>query len=114
MRNSWPVTFSTFNGGEHWVRLLFLNLFLLGIDSAFSLLEGIITCVQDVVFLNRIPKWAVAAAAALCGWLLSFIYATDAGLTFLDVCDYYINFVMVIIGFAESFGVGWIYGIEGM
>lgn len=37
---TWPVVFGTFKGGEHWVRLLLFDLFLLGIDSAFSILEG--------------------------------------------------------------------------
>ena len=30
----------------------------------------------------------------------------------LDTIDFYINFVMLIIGFFETFSVGWIYGIE--
>ena len=37
---TWPVVFGSLPGGEHWVRLLFFDLFLLGIDSAFSILEG--------------------------------------------------------------------------
>jgi len=40
---TWPVVFGQLTGGEHWVRLLFVDLFLLGIDSAFSILEGPIT-----------------------------------------------------------------------
>jgi hypothetical protein len=35
------VVLSQLPGGIHWVRLLFLNLMLLGIDSAFALLEGV-------------------------------------------------------------------------
>lgn len=38
---TWPVVFGTFSGGIHWVRLLFINLFLLGIDSGFSILESV-------------------------------------------------------------------------
>lgn len=32
---TWPVILGTLPGGEHWVRLLFFDLFLLGIDSGF-------------------------------------------------------------------------------
>lgn len=38
--------------------------------------------------------------------------ATDAGLFFLDSVDFYINFCLLLIGFFESFGAGWVYGIE--
>ena len=38
--------------------------------------------------------------------------ATDAGLFFLDSVDFYINFCLLLIGFFESAGAGWVYGIE--
>lgn len=109
---TWPVVFSTFTGGEHWVRLLFLNLVLLGIDSAFSLLEGVVTCLGDTTLCKNIPKWMVSAFVCIPGFFLSFIYCTDAGLFWLDVIDYYLNFMLIIVGFFETFGLGWIYGIE--
>ena len=36
---TWPVILATLPGGIHWVRLLFFDLFLLGIDSAFAFVE---------------------------------------------------------------------------
>jgi len=109
---TWPVVFSTFKGGEHWVRLLFFNLVLLGIDSAFSLLEGVVTCLKDTTLCKDVPKWMVSAGVCIPGFFLSFIYCTDAGLFWLDVIDYYLNFMLIIVGFFETFGLGWIYGIE--
>lgn len=44
---TWPVVFNQLPGGIHWVRLIFFNLWLLGIDSAFALLEACITVLQD-------------------------------------------------------------------
>jgi hypothetical protein len=41
------------------------------------------------------------------------MYCTDAGLTFLDVIDFYINFVMILVGFFEAFGSAWAYDIIG-
>jgi hypothetical protein len=40
------------------------------------------------------------------------MYCSDAGLNWLDVIDYYINFVMTLVGFMEVFGAGWMYGME--
>ena len=37
---TWPVVFATLPGGIHWVRLLFVNLFFLGIDSVVVSVES--------------------------------------------------------------------------
>lgn len=110
---TWPVVFSKLGGGGHWVRLLFFTLFLLGIDSAFSMMEGLLTCLKDTTYFKDVPRWMIAAVTCTISYLLTFpIYCTDIGLQMLDTIDFYINFVMLIIGFFETFSVGWIYGIE--
>jgi solute carrier family 6 GABA transporter-like protein 1 len=109
---TWPVVFGTLPGGIHWVRLLFVNLFLLGIDSAFSILEAPIAVAMDFASIGRQPKWIVRGAFAIVAYLVSLVYATDAGLNFLDVVDFYVNFVFLIIGLFETFGAGWMYGID--
>lgn len=109
---TWPVVFGTLPGGMHWVRLLFLNLILLGIDSAFSILEGVTTVMGDTSLLNGKPKWVITAVFSVLGFLLSLLYATDAGLFWLDTIDYYINFMLLLVGFFETFAAGWMYGLE--
>ncbi|KAL3913435.1 MAG: hypothetical protein SGARI_000659 [Bacillariaceae sp.] len=112
---TWPIVFGSLPGGEHWVRLLFVDLFLLGIDSAFSILEGPITVAQDWIGYKperKVAKWKIVAVFTLIAYFFSWIYATDAGLIFLDTIDFYINFVLLIIGFFETFGAGWVFGIE--
>lgn len=109
---TWPVVLGSLPGGIHWIRLLFVNLFLLGIDSAFSFIEALVTCAQDTAKFRNTPKWLITAVFCGVGFLLSLLYATDAGLNFLDVVDWYVNFVMLFVGFLECFTVGWIYGIE--
>lgn len=104
---TWPVIFGTLPGGEHWIRLLFFDLFLLGIDSAFSILEGPITVMLDWDRLEGTRKWKVVLFCTLTGWLISWMYATDAGLIFLDTIDFYVNFVMLLVGFFETFAAGW-------
>ena len=109
---TWPVVMNTLPGGIHWVRLLFLNLFLLGIDSAFAILEAALTVVKDSKFGENVSVWKMTAIACFLGWSTSLYYATDAGLNFLDVVDFYINFAMLAVGGFEAFSAGWIYGIE--
>ena len=82
--NSWPVVFSRLGGGAHWVRLLFFTLFLLGIDSAFSMIEGLLTCLKDTTYLKDVPRWNIAAVVCIFSYLLSFsIYCTDIGYVLL-------------------------------
>jgi len=52
-----PVVLGTLPGGEHWVRLLFLDLFLLGIDSAFGLIEAVTTVLHDTRAFQHTVKW---------------------------------------------------------
>jgi len=109
---TWPVVLSTLPGGIHWIRFLFLNLVLLGIDSAFSILEGVITVLKDTTFFKDTPRWIVTFICSVTGFLLSLMYALDTGLYWLDVIDYYINFMLLIVGILETFSAGWIYGID--
>ena len=109
---TYPVVFGKLAGGIHWVRLLFVTMFFLGIDSGFGLLEGALTAAADTVYLSQFKKWQLAGLLSVVGFLFSLIYCTDAGLNFLDATDYYINFVMLLVGFFETFAAGWIFGLE--
>jgi SNF family Na+-dependent transporter len=109
---SWPVALGTLPGGEHWIRLFFVMLFLLGIDSAFSFLEGFLTVLHDTELLKNVPRKVLCLVMSVCAFLFSLMYATDAGLIFLDTIDYYINFVMLLVGGFECFAAGWVYKIE--
>mmetsp|Transcript_10865 Transcript_10865/g.15901 ORF Transcript_10865/g.15901 Transcript_10865/m.15901 type:complete len:590 (+) Transcript_10865:119-1888(+) len=110
---TWPVVLGTLSGGIHWIRFLFLNLCLLGIDSAFSILEGVVTVMKDTTFLKDTPRWRVTLGFSILGFLLSLLYATDAGLIWLDTIDYYINFMLLLVGLMETFSAGWAYNMEG-
>lgn len=73
-------------------------LFLLGIDSAFSFLEGFLTVLGDTKAFHNVDRKKTSFVVSLLAFLLSLLYATDAGLIFLDTIDYYINFVMLLVG----------------
>jgi solute carrier family 6 GABA transporter-like protein 1 len=108
---TWPVVLNELPGGIHWVRLLFFDLFLLGLDSAFAFQEAFITVLKDTIYFEHVARWKIALGMSVIGFLFSMIYCTDAGLNFLDVIDFYINFVMLVVGFFEAFGSAWVYGM---
>jgi len=109
---SFPVALSTLPGGEHWIRGFYLMLFLLGIDSAFSFMDACLVSLNDSALFEGVDMRKTAACVAVVSWLFSLIYATDAGLFLSDVIDYYINFVMLLVGAFQCFAAGWMYNIE--
>jgi solute carrier family 6 GABA transporter-like protein 1 len=109
---SYPVVLATLPGGQHWVRLLFITLFMLGIDSAFALLEAVLTVLKDTRIVGHYPTWGIALVTCVLSFVFGLLYVTDAGFNFLDVVDFYINFIMLFVGFLEAFGAGWMYGLE--
>lgn len=112
MFGSFPVVLATLPGGVHWVRMLFVMLFLLGIDSAFALIEAALTVLQDARWCSKFSGWAIAGMICVMSFVFGLLYVTDAGLIFLDVVDFYVNFVMILVGAIEAIGAGWIYGID--
>lgn len=84
--------------------LFFFMLLTLGIDSAFSLVEAIITGIKDTFKGSRkkVTFWV-----CLTGFLAGLIYCTHAGLYWLDVVDRWMNWGLLIVGLVESILIGW-------
>lgn len=88
--------------------LFFLILLSLGIDSAFSLVEAVVTAVQD--------RWPISRKKAT--WLLSglafvlgLIFTTRGGLYWLDIVDHFANnYGLVGVGLMEALVVGHVFG----
>ena len=93
--------------------LFFLMLLLLGIDSAFSLVEAVNAAILDRYKQLSIAKisMAVCFAAAIAG----VIYTTRAGLYFLDIVDHFVtSYNLLFVGICQSMLVGWVYKAEKM
>ncbi|KAK1743907.1 sodium/chloride-dependent transporter family protein [Skeletonema marinoi] len=95
---AYPVVLATLPGGIHWVRLLFFTLFLLGIDSAFALTDAVVTVTADSVPGANLSRKQIVSGWCVLGFLTGLLYATDAGFRFLDVFDFYINFLVAASG----------------
>ncbi|MDB9822415.1 sodium-dependent transporter [Deltaproteobacteria bacterium] len=89
--------------------LFFLMLITLGIDSAFSLVEAIVTGIRDS---SGISRQKVTFWVCLTGFLVGFLYVTYAGLYWLDVVDHWMNWGLVIVGLLEAILIGWFFNIS--
>ena len=85
---TWPVVLGQLKGGEHWVRLLFVNLFMLGIDSAFSILEAPMVVVYDYFLKHdmKVAKWKTTTVFCVAAYLVSLFYGMQ--LRYVDVRPY--------------------------
>lgn len=86
--------------------LFFVCLVCAGITSAVSLVEAIAAAIMDKF------GWArekVVTGICAIGFLISTVFATNAGLYLLDIMDSFINnYGIVTVGLLEAFVIGWI------
>ena len=83
---------STFRPGSNFFAVIFfITLFLLGLTSAFSLLEVMTTLILDTDWGVKIPRWIVTSVVTVVSALISLIYCTNFGLQALDAVDTYVN-----------------------
>ncbi|MFW6287540.1 MAG: sodium-dependent transporter [bacterium] len=87
--------------------VFFLTLLTLGIDSAFSLVESTVAGIVDKwgTDKHRTTLWVIVTLA-----LISLLYATKAGMYWVDIVDHYINnYGLIIGGILETVALGWFY-----
>ncbi|HRX17025.1 MAG TPA: sodium-dependent transporter [Spirochaetota bacterium] len=89
--------------------LFFIILFTLGIDSAFSLVEGVVTGLKDTFKIDR-----VKATAAVCvfGFSAGLLITSRAGLYWLDSVDRWMNWGLAIVGLMEAVLIGWFFNVK--
>ncbi|KAJ4380188.1 hypothetical protein N0V86_004497 [Didymella sp. IMI 355093] len=97
-------------GAPFFSVVFFFTLFLLGLTSAFSLLEVMTTLILDTNWGSRIPRWIVCTGVTVASALISLIYCTGFGLQALDAVDTYVNNVaLFFVVWCECFAATSVY-----
>ena len=105
---TYPVALSTLPLPGIWSACFFLTLFLLGIDSAFSMVEAVCTALSDSRGFAHIPRNTIVAVTCLFGFGAGVVFCTDVGPYLLSATDDYVNAIgMMFIGFMETYAAGW-------
>lgn len=98
-------------GGNILSCMWFAMLFLLGIDSIFSVMEAAATVFTDTPRFRHVRKELVAALLCFGVFLLSLTFATDIGMGLIDAFDHYvINYCLFFTGALEAYVVSWVWG----
>jgi NSS family neurotransmitter:Na+ symporter len=90
--------------------IFFIALLTFGIDSAFSMVEPIVSGLHGKF---RITKAKATGFMCIIGFFISLVFATGGGLHWLDIVDHFIaNFGLVMIGLVECLILGWMYTLS--
>lgn len=88
----------------------FLCIVIAALSSLISLVEAFASAIMDKFEMKR--SKAVDLTIGF-GLLFSLIYATRAGIYWLDIIDHFINtYGLIIVGILETVAIGWIYGAD--
>ena len=109
---AYPTAAAVMKGATIWNLILFMTIFLLGIDSAFSMVEALSTVVYDYVG-DKMSRPKINLILCTFGALCSLIFCLDIGIYIFDVIDHFLNaYMMMLIGILECVGVGWFLEFE--
>lgn len=105
---TFPAALSAMPGANFWSVIWFLTLLVLGISSAFAMLDAVVTLVMDSNPRMKRPL-VVTALVTLC-YLVSLPYCTEFGYYLLNNIDAWVNnLALVFVVWAECVAATTIY-----
>jgi len=110
-----PAVLLTFEAAGFFSFVFFFMLFLLGIDSAFSMIEACTTVICDTDFAKSrgLTKPWVSLILCIVGYSIAVAFCSDVGPYHMDLYDDYVNTKgMIFVGIMEAFSLGWVYQYE--
>ena len=97
-------------GAQFWSAIFFLTLMVLGVSSAFALLDTLISLICDSDFGRKWNRSIVVSAVTVISFLISLIFCTEFGYYLLDGFDTWLNnFSLVWTVMCEFLGATMIY-----
>ncbi|KAI8648681.1 hypothetical protein NCS57_01480200 [Fusarium keratoplasticum] len=93
---TYPLGLAEMPGSNVWAVLFFLTLAMLGLSSAFALLESFVTLICDSGLGRRYSRTLICTVIVVIAFLLSLIYCTQFGFYLLDAVDTWTNNLCLI------------------
>ena len=100
------------SGSSFWAAIFFFMLILLGIDSAFGLLEGAINPLYEIgLFPKKLNKSIGTGIVAAVLFLIALSMVAGNGFYIFQIFDdYSANIPLLMIGLMQCIAVAWVYG----
>jgi solute carrier family 6 GABA transporter-like protein 1 len=110
---AYPTAVDMMKWSNLWAFMLGMTLFLLGVDSAFSMVEATATVLADLKTLQHVPRSFIAFMICFAGFLFSVPFCTNWGFVLFDVIDHYLcTYLLFLCGIFQCFGCGWGFDVE--
>lgn len=110
---AYPTAVDMMPWSNFWAFLLGMTLFLLGVDSAFSMVEATSTVLNDLKTCRKVPKAFIAFMICLIGLIFSVPFCTNWGFILFDVIDHYLcTYLLLLCGLFQCFGCGWGFDVD--
>ncbi|KAL9001678.1 MAG: hypothetical protein Q9188_005353 [Gyalolechia gomerana] len=107
---TYPLAISEMPGAQVWSVLFFLTLGLLGLSSAFALVESFVTLICDSQVGKRTSRTLISTSVVIIAFLLSLMYCSRFGFYLLDAVDTWINnLCLVFVVWAECVAASTLY-----
>jgi solute carrier family 6 GABA transporter-like protein 1 len=114
---SFDIAFLTFPegtaqmpGAQFWSAIFFLTLMVLGVSSAFALLDTLISLICDSEFGRRWNRSIIVTVVVVISFLISLIFCTEFGYYLPDGFDTWLNnFSLVWVVMCEFLGATMVY-----
>jgi len=108
---AFPYALAQLPGAAWWSFIFFFTLVTLGIDSAFSITESVLTGIVDKTGWKRS---IVLPGMSLVGLAFGLVFVTQGGINWLGAIDGFINgtWGIAFLGLLECVVLGWLYRVE--
>jgi NSS family neurotransmitter:Na+ symporter len=107
---AYPKAIALMPGGNLFGAVFFFCLTVAGLSSAVSIIEAFVSAMVDKF---GFPRSALVTVVSVLGFLGSLVFATRAGLLWLDIMDHFVtHYGLVIVGILECVVVGWLFNLS--
>lgn len=105
---AFPTVISQMPMGGLFGVLFFVSLAIAGLTSLVSIVQVVVSSVQDRTGMRRLP--AVCIAGGLTAVVSLVLFPTDAGLSLLDTVDHFINqYGIVVASLVALIAIAWVF-----
>lgn len=107
---AFPEALALMPGSNIFSVIFFVMIFLLGVDSAFSMVEVVVHVISHHTGF-RYTNALLSGMVCVFSFIFGIIYTLDNGLYLLDIVDHFISsFALLTVAFCEVAAVGYLYG----
>lgn len=105
---AFPAAIETMPAPNFWAIMIFATLFLLGIDSAFAIVEGTVVVIEDSAIGKRFSKAKISSIICMIGAAMSTIFCFNWSFALYDVVDHYLNiYTIMLMGVLQAIVTAW-------